>query len=198
MKRRKKLILELTPLLDVILIMMFFVLMQNNQLTSEKLNEADKEIASVNENLSEVIESVKDKENQYKEEISDLNESLLAAKDQLKSIESFEEYCQIISVCVINREEGKRVIIISDGKKEYSISFDWDSLLYAKNGLKDDLLRLINERQNNMPSFISFHYDGNVIFKRDFELVTEVLGEITNEVDDVYVKYTERVGGLHE
>ena len=191
MKRRRRLILELTPLLDVILIMMFFILMQNTQLTDKKQSEAQQEVEDIRESLSEALEDAGELESRYGAELSDMKENLEAARDQIGSFESFKEYCKIITISVINKDSGNRTILITDGEKEKSISFGWNDLLYAKNSFKDSVRGFIRETDVGMPSFLVFHYRADTIFRRDYELISEVLGEITEENSSVYVKYSE-------
>jgi hypothetical protein len=199
MKRRKEVLLELTPLLDVILIMLFYILMQSTQAADARQEEADLQVGAMQEQLEEVLESAEAAaaeaesregalESQYEAREQELTDELTYINELLGSYEIFETYAQILTVYVSNGQDGMRIIHVSDGQTDENISYGWDDLRYARNSLKDVLMQKCSEGQEAMPVFLVFHYRDDVIYRQDYQLVTEVMEEAARGQSHVYIR----------
>lgn len=200
MRRRKEVLLELTPLLDVILIMLFYILMQSAQAADARQEEADREIGAMQEQVEAVNESVRaaEKEAQSREAAlsesfqareQELTASLTYVQEMLYSYETFDEYAQILTVYVENGSGGVRTIHVSDGTADEQISYDWDNMRYGRNSFKEILTEKLSQGEENMPVFLVFHYQDEVIYRQDYQLVTEVIGEAAEGQPHVYIRY---------
>lgn len=200
MRRRKEVLLELTPLLDVILIMLFYILMQSTQAADARQEEADREIGAMQEQVEAVnaraqalVSEAESHEAALGESFAareqELEASLTYVQEQLKSYEAFDTYAQIITVYVSNGSGGMRTIHVSDGASDEQVSYDWDNMRYGRNSLRDILEEKLSENREEMPVFLVFHYQDEVIYRQDYQLVTEVIGEAAEGQPHVYIRY---------
>ena len=175
MKRRNSIGIELTPLLDVILIILFLIITQNTAET---------------ERLSEEYEQT---EQQYIENTNRLEAELENSRQQsadteniISGYESFDEYSVIIAVGITRRSDGTRTVSVSENGEISHISYGWDNLRYGENALKAELEKHISSAEDR-PVFISFNYDENDIYLRDYQLISSVLDDLDG--DNLYIKY---------
>ena len=184
MRRRKEISAELTPLLDVILIILFIIMSGSykavEQAEAEK-QQAYEEIQSV----SAEFESCND---ELKKELENNSEKLSQAENIISAYESFDKYAVIMSVGIINKSDNSRDIIISDGSKSDTISYNWDNMLYAENSLNVYLENVIKSADSK-PVFISFNYKSNEIYVRDYEMISSVIDNTQGKNKNVYIMY---------
>lgn len=173
MKNSKQIIIELTPLLDVIMIMLFFIISEYQNHTNEIIKESND---TINQQES-IIE-------QMQNDLSASQNQLELANGILSSYEYFNEYADIVAVRIINDDTQNRKIIVNGKNVNESIEFNWDSLIYAKNSL-EGIIKKYNESKT--PVFITFSYNSNTIFKQDYDFIEQILHQIDNNY--VYVKY---------
>lgn len=187
MKSRKEIILELTPLLDVILIMMFYILMQNSFASQKEQEAAKEQVAQIQESAAADIESMSD---EYAAKESSISDELAAAEARLEGQQSFEGYAVISEIVIVQGENGKRNLHVIHGEEDEIISYDWDSMKYAENALRAAVDKLIAQASAERPVFIVFKYSDEEIYRRDFELVQGILSSGTRS--NVYVNF---IGG---
>ncbi len=169
MKRPRQIVTDLTPLLDVILILLFLILSQTSRHTAD----------------------VQSKLDQAKENLEQTQNSLEQAQNVISGLEEYDENTSVIIIS-IHREytsDGEqRTLYVTDKESTRDISYDWDNLRYGENALKSELescLKLAKEKV----IFISFVYDSADIYRRDYELVISVLDKIQSTGESVYVSY---------
>lgn len=200
MRRRKEVLLELTPLLDVILIMLFYILMQSTQAADARQEEADREIGAMQEqmeaanaNAAALVSEAESRAEALGESFAareqELEDSLTYVKEQLGSYEAFDTYAQILTIYVSNGSDGQRTIHVSDGTSDEQISYDWDNMRYGRNGFKEILTEKLSQAEEDMPVFAVFHYNDAQIYRQDYQLVTEILGETAKGWSHVYIRY---------
>lgn len=175
MKRRSSIGIELTPLLDVILILLFLIIIRNNDETERIADEYDKAEQVYIENTdrleAELAESIRHAEN---------------AENILSGYESFDEYSVIISIGITRSADGSRSILLSEKGETSYISYGWDNLRYGENALKAELEKRISSADEK-PVFISFNYDSDNIYLRDYQIISSVLDNLDG--DDIFIKY---------
>lgn len=189
MKRRKQILLELTPLLDVILIMLFYILMQSTQAADARQEEADREIGAMQEQMAAVSAGAEAAAAEAESREQELTDSLTYAQEVLYGYEAFDAYAQILTIYVSNGKDGARTIHVSDGTEDMQVSYDWDNMRYGRNGFKEILTEKISQSGEEMPVFAVFHYNDAQIYRQDYQLVTEVLGETAEGQPHVYIRY---------
>ena len=189
MRKRKSVIVELTSLLDVIFIMLFMVMNRSQNAAAEAQSTAAFEVAEAQAQ----IDAMQDEVNVYREIIEEVQEeraNLESMQSKLNSYEVFEEYAKIISVHVLDNTY-KRTLTVDDGAVKTKIDFNWDNMDYASSALEDTLRECINTAEN--PVFIVFSYNGDKLYRQDYNLVSEVITEVQGGYENVYIKFDDTV-----
>lgn len=191
MRRRREVAVELTPLLDVILIMLFLIMSQSRSEAAEAKAQYERETAeiaaAVRERYERDTELLTNELAAASEELDETRESLYYADNRVKAYEKFDYYARIVSVSLRGTGE-ERKIYIADGEKTVTIPLDWDNMRYGENALRAELLEYENSED---PVFLVFSYNKAEIYQRDFETVTAVVSELQSDNQNVYIKYNE-------
>ncbi len=165
MKRPRQITTELTPLLDVILILLFLVLSQNNTRTAEVQGELDK----------------------TRESLEQAQSSLEQARDVITGLEEYDENSLVITISITGADE-RRTLYVADKESTRGITYGWDNLLYGENALKNELEGRFRAAEGKVV-FISFVYDSEKIYKRDHDMVISVLDKLQGSDENLYVSY---------
>lgn len=175
MKRRSSIGIELTPLLDVILIILFLIITQNSAENERIAEEYDKAEQQYIENT-----------NRLEAELENSIQQTADAENIVSGYESFDEYSVIISIGITRKSDGTRTVSVSENGEISHISYGWDNLRYGENALRAELEKHISAAEER-PVFISFNYDENDIYLRDHQLISSVLDDLDG--DNLYIKY---------
>ncbi len=151
-------LIEMTALLDVIMILMFLVLTN----ASQKVEDLKQDIKS-----SDTLE-------QRINDLQDQNDSLTR---RLNSFTVIERNCLVITLSITRSEDGSRSVLLeSEGTQSQNIGLTWFNLQYVKNSLSSQITKIINSRQTQYQAiFIVFLYDRNVIYQTDYMLISNVI-----------------------
>lgn len=185
MRKRKSVIVELTSLLDVIFIMLFMVMNRSQTAAEEAQSNAAAEIAAAQVQVEAMEEEVEG----YRVIIDEVEADRLdleSIKNKLNSYEVFKEYATIISVSVLDHSY-KRTITVENGGEAVNTDFDWDNMDYAESILAETLNSCITDSEN--PVFIVFSYNGDKIYRQDYNMVSEVMTEVQGGYENVYIKF---------
>ena len=185
MRKRKSVIVELTSLLDVIFIMLFMVMNQSQTAAEEAQSDAAAEVAAAQVQVEAMEEEVEG----YRVIIDEVEADRLnleSIKNKLNSYEVFEEYATIISVSVLDHSY-KRTIIVENGGETVNTDFSWDNMDYAESSLNETLNSCIKDSEN--PVFIVFSYNGDKIYRQDYNMVSEVMTKVQGGYENVYIKF---------
>lgn len=185
MRKRKSVIVELTSLLDVIFIMLFMVMNQSRTAAEEAQSNAAAEVAAAQVQVEAMEEEVEG----YRiiiDEVEADRLNLESIKNKLNSYEVFEEYATIISVSVLDHSY-KRTIVVENGGEAVTADFSWDNMDYAENTLDEMLNSCIKDSEN--PVFIVFSYNGDKIYRQDYNMVSEVMTQVQGGYENVYIKF---------
>ena len=185
MRKRKTVIVELTSLLDVIFIMLFMVMNRSRAAAEEAQSTAAMEIAEAQTRVEAMQEEV-DGYRELIEETEVERASLESMQSKLNSYEVFKEYAVIVSIHVLDNTY-KRTITVDDGSQKTNIDFNWDNMDYAEESLSDTLNNCIYTAEN--PVFIVFSYNGDKLYRQDYNLVSEVMTEVQSGYENVYIKF---------
>lgn len=191
MRRRKETVIELTPLLDVILIMLFMIMSAQSKKTEEIQSQAQAETAELNSRIEQLTEEYADREDKLSAQLSDTESKLSQAEAQISGYEAFREYSDVISISVEYTESGERRLYIAEGDSADTITFGWDNLRYGENSLNAALEQKLKAAEEN-PVFIAFVYDSEKIYRHDYDMITSVMDTLQSKNNDLYIRYTER------
>ena len=177
--KRREIFIELTSLLDVILIMIFVLLTQARAQTAKALeSQAAEEKTSA----------------RLKEEVEDLSASLDHAwaelgivqeeNDQLKRQLMTQDLVLDESLVITIRAEDETIIReIRDGVSD-TIAYTWGNETYVSNKLKSLLLQDLSETEKHAV-FIVFQYDRSGIYQNEYQMIESLIQEIKTTAKDM-------------
>jgi biopolymer transport protein ExbD len=152
-------LIDLTSLLDVILILMYLVLVN----ASMKVENAEAKALDG----SALAMRVK--------ELQEENETLSRKANTVLTV---EQNCFVLTVCLSKNEGSLRAVTV-DSKAEGTVRFDlkWEDRQYIENVLKTEIGRRIKLAFDNsyQAAFIVFQYDRNTIYESDYKLISSVI-----------------------
>ncbi len=189
MKKHRDVAIELTPLLDVIMILLFLIMMNNSTASKDAKKKADEKVAEAQAQVQEIEEKLESVELE-KLELQEKNERL---SSRAEGLEVFKEYASIVTISVMYSEKYKRLILINNDGTDETVSYDDKSLKYGENTLNSKLSEIVGD--SGHPVFLVFTYDENVILHYDREMISSVLTKLQSE--NVYIQ-TKKVSGDEE
>ena len=169
---------DLTPLLDVIFIILFLVMQRSGAAARASQQEAE-----------EAMNALERSEAAY----SILAEDAAAARGLLDSYELLRQSALCVSLQVLRSPEspGERELLLSYGEGETrSIPLTWDTMDTASRRLRNTLEELANSA-GDAPVFIRFSFDSAAIYRRDYELADNALQALSRERNNIYLRYIE-------
>ena len=161
--KKKPILLEFTPLLDVILLMLFLVLMQSEVRVGLMYDEAQEFIETELAAL----------EQEFGEEMDRLRQDSMEL-DALRF--GLEEDTGVIIVNLLPSDAGGNRLISVQADTTTEITLNWDGVVRnsATRQLNEVLANSIRYSDHTL-SFIIFQYNGRAIFNDDRELVRTAL-----------------------
>lgn len=164
--KQKGIIIELTSLLDVILIMLFWVMMNSSEQSENYREKADEEIAAAKEQ-TKLVQMQLDEEK--------LKEEALA-----KALTGFADG-QLYEL-KISFDENSDVLVLSFGGEELDrLGFEQtEAIKQAVNSIE------IPEDAAVLAAVI---YDGDKVLYRDMQSIRAALDELSKENDNIYIGY---------
>lgn len=164
MKKKRQTIIELTPLLDVILIILFMVMSQNANAIKVSQKDADEE------------------KKQMQTELSDLKTENARLKNDVSSRESIVNYANRVSISYSqNTREGDILFSYipagdSSPTDSKTVPYKWGDETAAKN----ELIRIFNDDLNeDIVTFVVFAYDSDVIYSKAYDVIDSVLNDMS-------------------
>lgn len=173
MRRRRQTIIELTPLLDVILILLFLMIAQNAAASAKAQESA---AASVGE--------ARDAMHVMEEEMGRLEQENAVLRNELSGYEGFTEYALRVSLTYSCDDDDEKHIYVTfagagdENRQPLDISYGWDTARYGENALRSGLKR---ELTGEAPIYILFTYDAAEIYKDDYDMIAAVLADLKTE-----------------
>ena len=180
MKRKRTIFIELTSLLDVILIMIFVLLMQARTQTAQAMDQAEqeqkaaREISREMEDLRESMAAAEAELQDREQEIERLEEEAEGLRRQLSSRELVMENSLVLTLSITETDSIR--LEISPQEVDL-IPYDWSDDNYAYNRLRT-LLTAYLEEAGERSVFIIFQYDRSRIYKNEYDMITGVVQEL--------------------
>lgn len=169
---------DLTPLLDVIFIVLFLVMQQSGGAARQAQEDAAALRGALEQTAAAYAEAA---------------EEAASVRGLLDSYSLLEESAVCISLQIRRapEEPGRReaVLTYGDGERR-SVPITWDTMETAERRLRRELEELA-ARAQDAPVFIRFSYDSAEIYRRDYELAGAVLRALTQENAHVYIRYVD-------
>ncbi|MBO5575571.1 MAG: hypothetical protein J5956_04660 [Ruminococcus sp.] len=175
-RKNKGIIIELTSLLDIIMIMLFWVMLNvsNNaqdieKKAQEKIDEANAKTVQAQQDAQEQIDKIKE-ENKATE---------LAAKNMQDALDGFSSG-MMVSV-EMRYSDGKDVIYVSRNNSE-------PAAVEVNDKLNEELSKALDSYGLTKDSIIlaAFMYDGDKVLYRDVNKVLDTLGKIKGNYKNIY------------
>ncbi|MBQ7264734.1 MAG: biopolymer transporter ExbD [Firmicutes bacterium] len=157
-KGRKLIPTDLTPLLDVIFIMLFMVMIGSTKTAAEKVKKAEAEAEAAKEEKRLALEE-------------------MARYDAL--------YSDILTIrVVLTRQEENRVVSIFTQGEELRFPYNWENVNKAGEFTKEKISDILNKKEASSPVILLFEYNNDNIYKSDFDILkgsfTALQGKYTN------------------
>lgn len=174
--RKRQILVELTPLLDVILIMLFVLLVQSK---------TQVETAEVTRAEAESDAAV------MRVELENAKNALEAAERRERTLGVVDERSAVITVSVVE-SSPRRILVESEGGDLVYVSLDSGRIDSAR----DRLIRALSDSitaAGRESAFVVFQYDRNEIYNSEYELISRSVLELKPELAraGIYVNYAE-------
>lgn len=169
--RKKRIVTELTALLDVMLIMFFWALLN----ASNRVDTA--EAAAL-----EAQRMQQQAEDAYEE-----------AKRIQNSYSTLDAMSYVISITVEKQDTNRVLYISCDGEAQVEFTYNWDNTEQARTELTDYLTRQTDSvsQSEQKITYIVFQYAPLDIYNADFNLINNVVSDFIKSHSDVYYATSE-------
>jgi len=165
--RRRNTVLELTPLLDVILVLMFFILVQSEGRVDAAYEDARETFAIEMESYKEAFEAelaARDVEMvELRQNAEDFEALLLSLEMDTTVI--------LVSLSADTNNVNVRRVVVETGYATTSIPLTWDRLARDNSALELNAAIADGIGACGAATFIVFRYEGTRIFDEDHRLI---------------------------
>ena len=175
--KRRQIFIELTSLLDVILIMLFMVMVRAEGKTTEAMDHAKQNEAA----FEAVAESYSELESAYEKKAAEaehLSEELEDANRLLLSRDLVTENSDILTVSIMT---DRKIRLQSEGRPVQTIVYDWEDPNYAGNKLKAALNDWVDSAGDKSLFFV-FQYDRETIYYNEYAMIRASVQELKNDL----------------
>ncbi len=178
----RNIVIELTSLLDVVMILIFAVMINYSDVAAEnkeKYEEAQAELELAQDQLAEGG-------------TEELLMEIAAAEGRAEAYEYLDNLVVIVNVSLVNKGDNRYRVLSYGIGSERGYSSRWisrdDETAFNKEliQLKDYLYRNISEAEDYALIYIVFSYDSQSIYGDDCDLLNEILREKTEMGDNIY------------
>ena len=201
MKRRNNWGIDLTPLLDILFILLFLVIMRSVQYVGTKVEEAERVAVEAQERVSEAEEKLEQAWQQESEARRQAGEALQEAEEARSRAAQAEakigEYGALLNGSVsarirIGQEDGLRVLSFSSGNNEGRWVLT-PELTGCEQFLKDNIQNLLRTAggEEPAPAFLIFTYDPERIYNIEYNMIYNVLTQLQQSNENVYLQFRE-------
>ncbi|MBO4839137.1 MAG: hypothetical protein J5493_07205 [Lachnospiraceae bacterium] len=194
MKNKRTIFIELTSLLDVILIMIFVLLMQARTQTAQAMDKAaeeEKAAQEINRELdqaraeySALEEDARTREEGLQEEIAGLNQEIGQQQEEIDGLKRRMSSRELVLdnslLLTLSVTEDRRIRLETADREEALIPYDWANETYAVNRLRS----LLSEglcAASGRAVFLVFQYDREQIYKAEYDMILRLVNEMKLE-----------------
>lgn len=176
MRRRRSIFIELTSLLDVILIMLFLILTQARAQADQAREEALREKSNAAA-YEASLETEAAKSSKLAAELEAAEEETERLKRQLESREIVLENSRVITLSITGENH---IRLETDKGATHLVPYEWGNESYAYN-LGRSLLLSQLEEEVEKPLFVIFQYDRDQIYKAEYDMILQLIQEMKLE-----------------
>lgn len=216
-RRKRDIIIELTSLLDVIMIMIFMVMAENSKLISEKqsaldaaqtelaetdnlLAKADEEIGALQGTADELSEKLNEAQAKLDEgNVEELLEKLQAAESRLDAYKYMDDIVIVLNIGLENKYSNTvRYLSFSNSANPDATQTvieirSNEELAVAINRMRVFLSEYIKQAADDESSstiaYMVFSYDTRTVFQDDYAAVDSALDSLENKANSGNVRY---------
>ncbi len=206
-RRRRDIIIELTSLLDVIMIIIFMVMKENSKMIVDKQNTVDA-IQQVNSQQAGEIGELTDKVDELSGQLAEalgkleegsadeLLEKLQAAENKLASYEAIDDIVIVLNIGLENKYNNtvrcltfgkasdKSTVIDNHDDGEFEVSVN-----KLKVFVSNYVDKILSDKDNQTIVYIVFTYNASKVYQRDYEAVGEALKEAEIKANNGNFRY---------
>ena len=189
MSKNKGLIIELTSLLDVILIMLFWVMMVSSDKADKAEQQAEQKVQAANAQAQvQVDEAKKDAERYINERLAEQKDNMEKLDEYVKTIEGFENG-EMLSISITNVEQNEGLSFTRSGQQISSVT------LTGYSNIEHEIRKVLDTLPNkNGIILAAFIYDGNTALYRDVQNVRAALENLRKDYGGIYFAYINTSG----
>lgn len=187
-RRKKNIIIELTALLDVIMIMIFMVMNENSKLVSQaqsELSTVQQENAEQAEKIDELSTELADALEMLDEgDFDEIFERLKRAESRLDAYQAIDDEFIVLNIGLANNSNNTiRTLTYGETANPETIVNKQcnNDIVFntACNNLKvfisDYVEQVLNDDSNSVVICVVFSYDQYKVYQRDFEVIKAIL-----------------------
>ena len=208
-RHRRDIIIELTSLLDVIMIIIFMVMKENSKMIVDKQNEINatqqvnseqvstiEELEKQVEDLSALLNEAEGKldEGSYEELLDELH----TAESKLESYMAVDDVVIVLNISLENRYNNS-VRYMTYGKSAYNAPStvsenrtdeDFEvSLNKLRVFISEYITKVVSDKENQTIVYVVFTYDPHKVYQRDYEAITEALTDADIKANNGNFRY---------
>lgn len=206
-RRRRDIVIELTSLLDVIMIIIFMVMKQNSAMIVDKQNTIDavqKENTSQAAALDDLNSKADELSNQLAEAqgkleeggADELRDKLQAAENKLASYEAIDDVVIVLNIGLENKYNNTvRSLTFGKVSEESSVidNHNDDEFDVSLNKMRvfigDYIGKVQADAENQTIVYIVFTYDPTRVYQRDYEAVGDALKDAEIKANNGNFRY---------
>ena len=189
-RKSKGLVLELTSLLDVIMIMLFWVMTNSSSTAAKAEEKADKKVKNAQNRIESAEKKLDEQAKEYDEKIEELkaqayDQQKALNEDAAKNQQAINDYKDGLLITLnIRNENGTDLLSVSRGNtqlSEHKISdklYDELDLALASMGVSGDNAALA-----------AVVYDGDAVLYNDLSAVRDTVSKLSQLHKNIYFTY---------
>lgn len=206
-RRRRDIVIELTSLLDVIMIIIFMVMKQNSAMIVDKQNTID---AVQKENISQAaaLDDLNSKADELSNQLAEaqgkleeggadeLRDKLQAAENKLASYEAIDDVVIVLNIGLENKYNNTvRSLTFGKVSEESSVidNHNDDEFDVSLNKMRvfigDYIGKVQADAENQTIVYIVFTYDPTRVYQRDYEAVGDALKDAETKANNGNFRY---------
>ena len=174
--RRRQIFIELTSLLDVILIMLFILLIQARNTTAQAMDTAAQAEDSVAK-LQTELSAAYDEQNVLRAAADAEAERANALQRQLWTENIVLDNSLLLTVSV---DRSGDIRMETEGQGQAAIAYSWGDDTYARNRLRGLLLDKLKTTDREAV-FLVFQYDRARVYHAEYEMIESIIQEVKQE-----------------
>ena len=177
--RRREIFIELTSLLDVILIMLFILLTQAKSTTAQALDTAAA-AESTAEQLQTELTAAYGAQEALRVEAQAQEERANALQRQLWTENLVLDNSLLLTV---SADRNGYILLETEHEGKASLSYDWENDTYAFNRLRALLLDRL-KTVDGEAVFLVFQYDRTSIYRAEYDMIERIIREVKLEAKE--------------